>query len=106
MKRFFSTATNKYANLPKFQTQLLINGKFQNSQSGKTFDVLNPATEEVLVKVQEGAEADVNLAVKSSREAFDKGPWSKMNGAERSRLLYKLSDLLEKMQTSLLIWNP
>lgn len=99
MKKFFSTAptaTTKYTNLPKFQTQLLINGKFQNSQSGKTFDVLNPATEEVLTKVQEASQADIDLAVKSSREAFDKGPWARLSGAERSRLLYKLSDLLEK----------
>jgi aldehyde dehydrogenase (NAD+) len=96
MKKFFSTATSKFPNLPRFQTQLLINGKFQNSKSGKTFEVLNPATEEVLAKVQEADQIDIDLAVKSSRDAFDKGPWSRMSGSERSRLLYKLSDLLEK----------
>lgn len=95
MKKFFTTTT-KYATQPKFQTQLLINGKFVNSKSGKTFEVLNPATEEILTRVQEADQPDIDLAVKSAREAFDKGPWVKMNGSERSRLIYKLSDLLEK----------
>ena len=42
-----------------FQTKLLINGKFVNAQSGKTFDTFNPATEEKITSVQEADVADV-----------------------------------------------
>ena len=77
-------------------TKLLINGEWQASQSGKTFETINPATEQVITSVAEGAEADVNLAVAAARRAFDEGPWTqKMSASERGRLLYKLADLIE-----------
>jgi aldehyde dehydrogenase (NAD+) len=78
------------------QTQLLIDGKFVNSVSGKTFDTFNPATEEKIVSVQEADKADVDKAVKAARRAFDQGPWRRMSAYERGRLMYKLADLVEK----------
>ena len=75
---------------------LLIGGKWHDSVSGKTFATLNPATGEVICQVAEGDKADVDLAVKAARKAFEEGPWRKMNAAERGRLLYKLADLIEK----------
>ncbi len=72
MKKYFSTAADKF---PRIQTQILINGKFRDSVSGKIFDVLNPSTEEILAKVQSGSKEDIDLAVKSSKEAFEKGSW-------------------------------
>lgn len=80
----------------KIITQMLINGKFVNSVSGKTFDTNNPATEQVLAKVQEGGEKDINIAVNAARRAFDEGPWRKMSAFERGKLIYKLADLMEK----------
>jgi aldehyde dehydrogenase (NAD+) len=77
-------------------TQLLIDGKFVNSQSGKTFDTFNPATEEKITAVQEADVADVEKAVAAARRAFDKGPWRRMAASERGRLMYKLADLIEK----------
>jgi aldehyde dehydrogenase (NAD+) len=77
-------------------TQLLIDGKFVNSSSGKTFDTFNPATEEKIISVQEANVEDVNKAVKAARKAFDNGPWRRMSAAERGRLMYKLADLVEK----------
>ena len=77
-------------------TQLLIDGKFVNSASGKTFDTFNPATEEKITSVQESGVEDVNRAVKAARNAFDNGPWRRMSAAERGRLMYKLADLVEK----------
>lgn len=62
-------------------TQLLIDGKFVNSSSGKTFDTFNPATEEKIISVQEADVADVDKAVKAARRAFDEGPWRKMSAA-------------------------
>ncbi len=76
--------------------QLLIDGKWVDSVSGKTFETLNPATEEVLCRVAEGGKEDVDKAVKAARRAFETGPWRKMSTAERARLMLRLADLIEK----------
>jgi aldehyde dehydrogenase (NAD+) len=78
------------------ETKLLINNRWVNSRSGKTFPTINPSTGEEICQVAEADEADVNEAVKAARHAFEKGPWRKMSAAERGRLLYKLADLVEK----------
>ena len=79
-----------------FQTKLLIDGKFRDSQSGKTFATVNPATEEVTAQVAEGEAADIDLAVKAARKAFECGPWPKMDARDRGRLMNKLADLIEE----------
>ncbi|MFO1443789.1 aldehyde dehydrogenase family protein [Bacillus sp. Bva_UNVM-123] len=76
--------------------QLYINGEFVESKSQKTFETYNPATGEVLAHVFEAGPEDIDLAVKAARKAFDEGPWSKMSAAKRSRLMYKLADLMEE----------
>lgn len=77
-------------------TQLLIDGEFVNSLSGKTFDTFNPATEQKIASVQEADKADVDRAVKAARKAFDEGPWRRMPASERGDLMFKLADLIEK----------
>src|SRR5260370_22367786 len=77
-------------------TKLLINGKWVDSASGKTFPTINPSTGEVITQVAEADAADVDKAVTAARAAFDKGPWRKMSAAERGNLMYKLADLIEK----------
>ena len=94
-------AFSNHASIKPRVTQLLIDGKFVNSSSGKTFDTFNPATEEKITSVQEAGIEDVNKAVKAARKAFDEGPWRRMSGAERGRLLNKLADLMEKHQDEL-----
>src|ERR1700722_10726275 len=91
------------APLPEFAAQylkgtkqLFIDGKFADAKSGKTFEVYNPATGDVLANVAEGDKADVDLAVKAARRAFDSGPWKKMSASQRSRLMYRLADKLEE----------
>src|SRR5262245_16784811 len=82
---------------PKVADQkLLINGQWVNSVSGKTFTTENPATGEVICKVAEGDKADIDKAVTAARSAFETGPWSKMNGSDRARLLNKLADAIER----------
>src|SRR5437588_9840303 len=82
---------------PKVKDQpLLIGGKWVDSQSGKTFATVNPATGQTICQVAEGDKAAIDLAVKAARKAFESGPWSKMSAAERGRLLYKLADAIEK----------
>ena len=78
------------------ETRLFINGEFVNSASGKTFEVINPATEEVITAVQEADEADVNKAVAAAKAAFKRdSDWRKLSGADRRDILLKLADLLE-----------
>lgn len=55
--------------------QLLIDGQWVDAVSGKTFPVVDPRTEEVILQVAEGDKADIQKAVKAARRAFDEGPW-------------------------------
>src|SRR5437763_1520131 len=87
---------------PQVKDQPLFSGgKWVDSVSGKTFPTLNPATGETICQVAEGDKADVDLAVKAARKAFEEGPWPKMNASERGRLLHKLADLIEQNQEEL-----
>src|SRR5438445_4785505 len=74
--------------------KMLINGKWVDAVSGKTFPTYDPSTGEVLANVAEGDSEDVNLAVKAARKAFE-GPWRKMSASERGRLIWKLGDLID-----------
>ena len=56
--------------------QALIDGRWQNAQDGETFEVFDPATENVIAHVAHCKKADVDLAVSAARKAFDKGPWA------------------------------
>jgi phenylacetaldehyde dehydrogenase len=76
--------------------KMLINGKWVNAASGKTFPTYNPATGEVLAQVAEGDREDIQLAVQAARKAFDDGAWRRLTVSERGRLIWKLADLLEQ----------
>lgn len=80
---------------------LFIDGEFVPSLSGKTFKSINPATEEVLAEVAEAEAPDIDRAVKAARRAFESGPWASMSAADRSRLLYRLADLMEEHKLQL-----
>jgi aldehyde dehydrogenase (NAD+) len=75
--------------------RLLIDGKWVEAASGKTFDSLNPATGVVLAKVAEGDAEDINRAVTAARRAFE-GRWSKVKPFERQAMLLKLAELVEQ----------
>ncbi len=95
-----STATHKVPeSLASFLAnpkQLLINGQWQDAASGKSFDVVNPASEKVIAQVAHGDEQDIALAVQAARQAFESGPWAKMTPSERGKLIWKIGDLIEK----------
>jgi phenylacetaldehyde dehydrogenase len=86
-------AAQSYVSQPR---KILIDGEWVNAASGKTFPVYDPSSGEVMVQVAEADAADVDKAVKAARKAFDEGPWPRMSPSERGRLLWKLSDLIEK----------
>ncbi len=76
--------------------KMLINNNWVDAVSGKTFPTYDPSTGEVLAQVAESDRADIDLAVKAARKAFDTGPWRKMSASERGRLIWKLGDLIEQ----------
>ena len=76
--------------------KMLIDGQWVAAASGKTFDAIDPATEQVTCQVAAGDKEDVDRAVKAARKAFDDSAWSKMRPVERERLLLKLADLIEQ----------
>jgi len=91
------STTTETIKQPKIrQTECFIGGKWQPAKSGKTFETVNPATEEVIANVAEGDAADVDLAVAAARDALENGPWGKMDARDRGRLMYKLADLIEE----------
>jgi aldehyde dehydrogenase (NAD+) len=99
-----STAVHSHSNAAKVkvhQTKILIDGKWINSVSGRTFESIDPSTGEVIAKVAEGEKADIDKAVKAARRAFDSGPWRKMDARERGRLMYRLADLIEENKDEL-----
>jgi phenylacetaldehyde dehydrogenase len=76
--------------------KMLIEGQWVDAASGKTFEVYNPATGEVLAHVAEGDAEDSNRAVKAARRAFDEGPWRTMSPSGRGRCISRLADLIEQ----------
>lgn len=78
-----------------------VNGDYTSAVNGETFSVLDPATEKEIIKVSEAHEKDIDIAVESARNAFDYGEWTKMEAAERSRLIYKFADLMEEHREEL-----
>ncbi|KAL5079680.1 hypothetical protein RYX36_008101 [Vicia faba] len=77
-------------------TKLFINGQFVDSLSGKEFETIDPRTGELIAKIAEGRKEDIDVAVKAARVAFDDGPWPRMPGAERAKILLKWADLIEQ----------
>ena len=77
-----------------FITNALIDGRPVASASGATFEAINPATNQLLAQVAACGEDEVNLAVRSARQAFEQGPWARMAPVERKRILLRLSELL------------
>jgi len=73
---------------------LLINGEWTAPAAGGAIPVFDPATEAQISSVAAADAADVDLAVRAARLAFDQGPWRKTSGAARAKLIWRLADLL------------
>lgn len=76
-------------------TGLFIDGKFVASRQHKTFEVINPSTEEEITHVYEAREDDVEIAVEAAQRAFDSS-WSTSDPEFRGRVLYKLAELIDQ----------
>jgi len=91
-----ATATRPAAKPAIRQSRLMINNEWVNASDGGTFDTLNPATGEVIAKVAHATVKDVDVAVRVARKALETGPWSRMDAADRGRLMFKLADRIEQ----------
>ena len=77
------------------RTRLWIGNEWADAEGGHTFETVNPATEEVIAEVAEARAAEIDRAVAAARAAFRDGGWRRMNPHKRSRLLWKLADLVD-----------
>jgi len=80
--------------------KMWINGKFVDSESGKTYSVLNPTTEEEITKLPLGTKADADMAVAAAKKAFS--VWSKLPQAERSQMMHKIADAIREHSEELI----
>jgi aldehyde dehydrogenase (NAD+) len=72
-----------------------INNEWVAGVDGKTFETINPSTEEVICSVSEATEKDVDIAVAAARKAYET-VWRKETPENRGKLLVRLSELIEK----------
>ena len=79
-----------------------IDGKWQEAEKKETYDVINPATEEVIGKVSKASPADVNKAIKSAEKGFN--VWKKTPPWQRSYIIRKIADLMRKKSEVLAKW--
>src|ERR1700741_4489669 len=76
--------------------RLLIGGNWVEAQSGKTFETINPETEQHLVSVAEADRADVDAAVLAARRAFESPSWTGITPHARTRMLLQIADIVER----------
>src|ERR1700683_3158307 len=93
-----SSRVNQFLATPK---KMLINGKWVAAASGKTFEVTNPATGAVIAHVAEGDKADIDAAVQAARKAFESAPWATMTPSDRSKIIWRIGELLLKHRDEL-----
>ncbi len=82
-------------------TRLFINGEQLEAAEGRTHDVINPATEEVIASVAAAGEQDVDRAVRSARATFESDKWRKMSARQRGEAVYRLGELILKNKDEL-----
>ena len=75
--------------------KMIIGGEQVDAADGQTFDVMNPATGEVIAHAPLGGAEDVDRAVKAAQSAFE-GPWSTWSASKRGRTLQKFSNLVKQ----------
>ena len=81
--------------------QMYIDGRWLDADSGATFDVLNPATEETIATVPDAGRAEMRRAIEAARRAFDDGPWPRMTPRDRSRVIQQIADGLSARRDAL-----
>lgn len=78
------------------RNRLWIDNAWSDASGGATFATVNPATGKVIAEIAEGRDEDIDRAVDSARSAFANPRWRRMNPHKRSRLLWRLADLVDE----------
>jgi aldehyde dehydrogenase (NAD+) len=76
--------------------RLFIGGEWVEPSTSARIDVIDPTTEEILFRVAEARESDIDRAVGAARHAFDHGPWPRMHHAERAEVLRRIAAGLDR----------
>lgn len=76
------------------EIKMYINGDYQKSSSDAVFEVRNPATQQLIARVHESSKAEVDLACKVARQAFESGPWKTMSISERCQKLRRMGEII------------
>ena len=79
-----------------------IDGKWQESKNKETYDVINPATEEIIGKASKASSSDVDKALKSAEKGFV--VWKKFSPWDRALIIRKIADLMRKKSNDLAKW--
>jgi acyl-CoA reductase-like NAD-dependent aldehyde dehydrogenase len=87
-------AALKGGSIPTYR--LYIDGQWNDATGGATYDIVNPATEEVIARSPNASVKDMQRAIAAARRAFDEGAWTRTTPADRARILRRLIDGLEK----------
>ncbi|ODT22999.1 MAG: sorbosone dehydrogenase [Kaistia sp. SCN 65-12] len=78
-----------------FEGRHLIDGIWQGSADGATFDRVSPSHGMVVSRSARGGTAETEAAIAAARRTFDNGKWSRATGKQRSSFLLKMADLIE-----------
>ena len=95
-----ASSKHRPENLPG-KIQHFIGGQFVDSASGATFDVLDPVTNDTYAQAAAGQKDDIDRAVAAAKDAFDNGPWPRMQPRARARILNKIADAVEAQDARL-----
>jgi gamma-glutamyl-gamma-aminobutyraldehyde dehydrogenase len=76
--------------------ELLINGTFKPSKSGKVLTIISPIDGSELTTIASGGKEDVDDAVAAARDSFESGVWCRTSPAERKKVLFRVADLIEQ----------
>jgi len=83
------------------RTQAFIDGKFVDAIDGEQFDVVNPATEQVIAQVASCDHKDIDVAVSAARRSFESGVWSRQSPSDRKKVMLKFAALVESHREEL-----
>jgi len=84
---------------------MLIGGEWLQAESGDLIEVINPATESVIGKVAAAGPLEVDAAVQAASHAFRQGAWTEITPYERSKILWRVAELLEEHSSELALLN-
>ena len=76
-------------------------GNWEDTNGGSVMTIEDPTTGKEIAEVINASREDVDRAVQAARRAFYDGRWSKKSPGERSRIIWKVADLLEANAESL-----